>query len=228
MCFSAEASFGAAIGLTGIGAFSLTGVTSRRQVALAAVPLLFAAQQACEGFVWRVLEGAPYHVASSPLERAFLFFALFVWPPYVPLALSLVEPVRARRKALRAMAVVGAILGAYLMGCASLRPSNACIAFGNLYYWVQVDAPLKPLLPVAYLSAVAASLVVSSRRGTSLLAFVVVASFGIAAALYRAGFASVWCFFAALMSGLVALDVRIARRGVVHEADNAAATHFPP
>ncbi len=208
MCFSARVSFGAAVALSAIGVVAVRSVRSRRLVPLASIPFLFAAQQACEGGVWLVLERAPFHVQSTPLARAFLFFALFVWPAYVPAALFFVEPARARRAVLLAFTLVGTALGAYLMGCASLRASNACIAADNLYYWVQIDTALKPIMPFAYLSAIAAPLVISSVPRTSILAAVVIASFAMTGMLYRVGFASVWCFFAAILSGVVVLITR--------------------
>lgn len=155
--------------------------------------------------MWRVLERAPFHVASTPWARAYLFFALLVWPAYVPFALWMFEAVRERRRVLLGLLAGGSSLGLYLAACATLRDSNACIAFGNLYYWVQLDAPLKRVLLAMYLAAIVVPFLVSSGRGTKLLAIVTVASFGAAATLYRAGFASVWCFFAAVISGVIAV-----------------------
>jgi hypothetical protein len=211
VCFSATASFGMAATLTAIGGASVASARAARLLPLAAVPLLYAAQQASEGAVWLVLDRAPFHVASSPFAHAFLFFALFVWPVYVPAALLVAERRADRRKVLVACLAVGVVLGGYLMACATLRDSNACIAFGNLYYWVQVDSPVKRAVLAAYLASVVVPLALSSLRGAKLLALVVAVSFGVTAALYRAGFASVWCFFAAAISGLVAVSVRWAR-----------------
>ncbi len=208
MCFSATASFVASGALGAIGVASVRAAPSKRHVALAAIPVLFAAQQACEGALWLALERAPYHVGGTPLARAFLFFALFVWPAYVPFSLWIIE----RRASLAVLAATGAMLGAYLMGCATLRDANACVAFGNLYYWVQIDAPLKLATQLAYVALVAAPFVISSLRGTSWLALATVASSALAAMLYRAGFVSVWCFFAAALSGLVALIILRSRR----------------
>src|SRR5882757_8765544 len=155
MCFSATASFVASGALALIGGATVRAAPSKRFVPLAAIPLLFAAQQACEGALWLVLDRAPFHVGGTPLARAFLFFALFVWPAWVPLALFLVERQPEKRRVLGAFAIGGALLGAYLIGCATLRDANACMAFGNLYYWVQLDAPLKRVVPFVYLAFVA-------------------------------------------------------------------------
>jgi len=208
MCFSATASFVASGVLGAIGVASVRIAPSRRHLTLAAIPLIFAAQQACEGALWMTLAHEPFHVGGTPLARAFLFFALFVWPAYVPLSLWIVE----RRTVLAVFAAGGALLGAYLIGCATLRDANACVAFGNLYYWVQIDGPLKHAVLIVYVAFVAVPLALSSIRGTTLLAAAAVASCVLAMWLNRAGFVSLWCFFAAALSGMVALTILQSRR----------------
>lgn len=210
MCFSAPVSFAAAAGLAGIGALSLLGAAPKHRL-FAAVPLLFSAQQASEGALWLVLERAPFGKASHPVAQVFLFFALFVWPSYLPAALAVAEANADRRRVLWALSAVGTALGAYLMGCSVMRPSYACIAYDNLYYGVQIDGGLKPLAPFLYVSVILGSLLRSSLRGTSALAVLALVSFGAAGMLYRVGFASVWCFFAAVLSGCIALIARGAR-----------------
>jgi len=211
MCFSASASFVAAGALAIIGSATVRAAPTRRFVPLAAIPLLFAAQQACEGALWLALERAPFHVGGTPLARAFLFFALFVWPAWVPLSLFVVEEHPRKKRILAALSAGGAILGLWLIGCATLRDANACVAFGNLYYWVQIDAPMKHVVPAVYLAFVALPLALSSLRGSTLLAIATIGSCALSAAMSRAGFVSVWCFFAAALSGVVGLVVVRAR-----------------
>ncbi len=211
MCFSAPVSFVAAAALGAIGVVSLQGARSPRHLAFASIPLIFAAQQACEGVLWLALAKEPFHVGGTPLARIFLCFALFVWPFWIPTALAIAEPDRTRRISLSVMAIAGGALGAYLMTCATFRSSNACIAFGNLYYWIQLDAPLKPVAPLVYIALIAVPLATSSMRGTSALGAIALASFLATAWLTRAGFVSVWCFFAAILSGVIAVLARPSR-----------------
>lgn len=226
MCFSAEASFGAAAALVAIGALSVQGAPTRAHLPLAAVPLLFAAQQACEGTVWLVLERNPLGRSDSNLLRVYLFFALFLWPAYLPPALLLLEKEKPRKLALALFWTSGTILGAYLMACAASHNADACIAFGNLYYWVQIDAPFKGVVPYAYAMVIVASLLASSIPGTSLLAACVVVSFAVTGWLYRAGFISVWCFVAAMLGGVVAGAVRFgATRARDRQLDSTTARH---
>jgi len=204
MCFSARASFSAAVVLGAIGIHAVRAAPTRRHLGLAAIPLLFAAQQACEGALWLALEREPFHVGGTPLARAFLFFALMVWPAWVPAALALAEPSASRRRVLVGFAIAGAALGGYLLACATLRAANACVAFGNLYYWVQIDAAFKRAAPLVYVGVVIAPMILSTVRGTSWLAVAVGVAFVTTGLLYRAGFVSVWCFFAAILSGITA------------------------
>lgn len=204
MCFSAEASFTAAACLAGIGLVSVRRALPRRR-AFAAIPWIFAAQQAVEGLVWRTVAVAPWGRSDTALGRAFLFFALFVWPSYLPFSLALAETDPRRARGLWAAFAAGTAVGGYLFACATLRPSYVCIAFSNLYYGVQVDGAIKPVYPLVYLASVVAPLLLTSLRGGRALGALLVAAFSVAATLFRVGFASVWCFFAAVLSGVVAI-----------------------
>ena len=52
MCFSATASFSAGAVLLGIGKLTVQSAHRRREMPLAAIPLLFAIQQLSEGVIW--------------------------------------------------------------------------------------------------------------------------------------------------------------------------------
>lgn len=82
MCFSATASFSAALLLSIIGSFSIREVLVRRAyraLPLALTPIFFALQQLSEGAIWRLL-----HTGQQqwlPLFIAiFITFAYVLWP----------------------------------------------------------------------------------------------------------------------------------------------------
>ena len=52
MCFSATASYTAGVLLVGMGGVVLSRVREKREIAYAAIPLLFGIQQLSEGLVW--------------------------------------------------------------------------------------------------------------------------------------------------------------------------------
>lgn len=68
VCFSATADSVAAGVIGSVGIATLTQVRTRRDVPFASLPLLFAAHQFTEGFVWLSLEG---HISAAPVT----------WPP---------------------------------------------------------------------------------------------------------------------------------------------------
>ncbi len=208
MCFSAEASFAAGACLLGLGAASVRATRRRAQLPFAAIPLLFGVQQLVEGLIWRRLATAPWGKSDTLLGEAFLFFALLLWPFWMAFAAWCMETHLGRRRLLAPMIAAGLAIGLYLMGCAVFRPEYACIAQQHIYYGVQIDEAAKRPINVAYVLAIAAPLLVSSVRGTSLFGVAGIAAASLAAVLFRVGYASVWCFFAALLSAMVLWIVR--------------------
>src|SRR5687768_13908028 len=87
MCFSPQASFIASGSLTVLGIASWKLAKGKEKV-VAALPLLFAAQQLIEGGQWLFLQDGSY---SNVLAYAYLFFAFLVWPVYVPLLVFLMD-----------------------------------------------------------------------------------------------------------------------------------------
>ena len=101
MCFSAQASFLASVALfpLGVAAVGTTWNQDRRELLpLAATPLFFSLQQACEGFVWRWIEGPPLPSPEAPplpvvaASLAYLFFAYAFWPVWMPLTAVALHP----------------------------------------------------------------------------------------------------------------------------------------
>ncbi|GAC1352396.1 MAG: hypothetical protein NVS3B20_11300 [Polyangiales bacterium] len=207
MCFSAEASFGAATVLSFVGAIAIKGARRREQLPFAAIPLIFAAHQAVEGMLWIVLSHSPYWKSSHALVYAFLFFALALWPFYIPFSLWFMEPSGRRRTVLAGLSIAGFLIGAYLLACTVMRPVYSCVAAQHIYYYFQIDAPVRQAVIAAYVVVILCPWALSSVRGTLPFGLLAIASFVVAGYLFRTGFASVWCFFAAILSLFVAAIV---------------------
>lgn len=204
MCFSAEASLGVAAALLPAGAYGVVAArrTDRRYLPLAAVPVLFGVQQVCEAAVWAGLDrGDPG--AARAASVGFLFFALAVWPAWVPLAVATVEPDGRKRAAFLLLAAAGVLVGCvyYLPVAADGgRGLNPAVVGHSVRY----DFPAGPgpgwFWPALYLVAVAGPLLLSSDRRLRPLGVAVVAAAGVAYLAFREAFASVWCFLAAALS----------------------------
>ena len=160
---------------------------------LAAIPLLFAAQQLIEGFVWREAEAG--QVVSSAWVTAYVAFAKVLWPAYAPLAILLVEPVAQRRRLLAICAAAGLAISTDLARGLATYTQWAVQAEGHLRYATMQPVPL--WIAFAYVAVVAVALLASSRPAIRLFGLLALTGALIGALTAPLAFPSVWCFFAA-------------------------------
>ncbi len=200
MCFSASASFIAGASLLAVGAVTVSKVAQKTELPFAMIPVLFGLQQIVEGVIWLGLR------FDTPLLNAFMtqvysLFSHVLWPIYVPLAVLLLEPVRWRRRTLSAFLWVGAAVGLYLLYTLVRFPVRAEAVGGHILY---VSPHFYALVVMgAYLAATCISAFFSSHKAVVAFGVVALLSFIAAYGFYALWFISVWCFFAAIQSGLV-------------------------
>ncbi len=200
MCFSATVSFVAA-GLTGAaGAAALSRARGWREAPLAAVPLVFAAQQTAEGFLWLSLSGGP-SAATPALAFGFLFAAGVAWPVLTPVAVALVEPQPGRRRVAMVCAAIGVGVGGFFLAWLSSHSIFVAAQNGHIVY--DTGLPAKNAVAFAYVAATVAPLLISSSRAVNALGVVVAVGYAAAYFSYRDAFVSVWCFFAAAASAAI-------------------------
>lgn len=212
MCFSATASFSAAALLLGVGAPTLRLARHRRELALAAIPLLFAFQQLSEGVIWLTF-GHEAALLNAVLTHVYSFFSHVLWPIYVPLAVVLIEPPRPRRRTLWALVAIGLVVGLYLLYFllrypVVARPIGGHIRYVSPHFFAALTMTL-------YLLSTTVSPMLSAHRMVKVFGALALLSFGAAYYYYAYWFISVWCFFAALLSVTVFLHF-FARRGAGH------------
>jgi hypothetical protein len=198
MCFSAAASFVTA-GTTGvIGIISLTRVNERRELPLAATPILFALQQSVEGLLWLDLPLAPDGAITTGLTFIFLFFSEVFWPVYAPIAVLLIEPSEQRRRIIVFCAAVGVGVGLYLLWWILTQPYGAVILEGHIVY--VTGQKHSDAVALSYLAATSLPLVLSSRRTVVALGAIILVGSVVAYVSYWEALVSAWCFFAAAAS----------------------------
>jgi Family of unknown function (DUF6629) len=208
MCFSATASFTAAVIAGGIGVASVWKAARRRDFAvlpIAAFPVLFAAQQLVEGLLWLDLAQPEPGSCRPILVHAFLGYAEIFWPVFAPLAALLIEPERWRRRLIVVCLGVGMALSAYLFIKMIGSPYSASPATGHIVY--RNSATYLRGIEIPYVVSTTISLLLSSHRTIQLLASVILGGFAVAYWSYYQSYVSVWCFFAAVSSVLIYLFV---------------------
>lgn len=173
---------------------------------LAALPLLFGVQQAIEGVQWLVERPS---VACGVAGYGFLFFAFLVWPAYVPFATAAIETNPKRKAFLKFVAFSGVIGSLYLLVPYLTEPLTVVEHQRSILYDINVPGTVISL--PFYVFAVTSGLW-SSRRRVQLLGLTVLIGFFVAMFAYNYAFTSVWCFFAAVASVLVLLEVNYAAK----------------
>lgn len=199
ICFSANASILAGIALLGIGAITVRRAKSWTQLPYAAIPVAFGLQQMVEAYLWKAL---PVQSPTADVATTvYLLFSHVLWPILVPLAVLLIEPIAARRKLLLAPMAAGSVAAVAFLIALFTAPVSALIEGKHIAYH----------LPHRHQAAILTLYIIGTCLAPLLSSHKTVRYFGIAItvaliaswAAYLNWFASVWCFFAALMSGLI-------------------------
>ena len=203
MCFSATASFIAsgALGTAGTVTLKQAGASASRPIA--AVPLFFGIQQLLEGVLWLSLGEPRIHAAAA---LGFLLFSHVFWPVYLPYAVWKEETGPTRRKVLARFVWFGGAVSLYLLYYVLRGPVSATLMGHGIAYVVPL--PNLAVIPGAYVLAACGSCFVSSHKFIRVFGMALVASLAIAYAYYQYAFASVWCFFAAILSLIIFVHLR--------------------
>lgn len=201
MCFSATASFATAGFLAVAGIISITRIQSRRELPLAAIPIIFAVQQAVEGVLWLDLAGAPEGPVAAGLVLLFLILAEVFWPVYVPVTMLVMERDEGRRRFLVPLLAIGAFVAADRLWNIASAPYGARILCGHVVYVAEYRFNIA--MGLAYLAAVSLPLLMSTQRAVAVLGGIVLLGCLTSYLLYREAFVSVWCFFAAAASAVI-------------------------
>ena len=204
MCFSASASFtaGGLLLVAGMAAQKLVRRSAERFYA--AIPLLFAIQQLAEGVVWVTFGEASPRV-NTWATQFYSFFSHVLWPVYVPIAAWLLEPDARRRRLLAAVCGAGLAIGVYLLYTMFAypivaRPTGGHVEYDSPHFYVAVSMAL-------YLLATTVSLLLSTHARVRLFGALALGSAVLAYAFLTRWFISVWCFFAAVLSLCVLLQL---------------------
>jgi hypothetical protein len=196
MCFSASVSFGAAAILVLTGVAALTKVRTLSELPLAAVPLLFAAQQAIEGFLWRAVPDGRDHTVA--LATLFTTIGLIVWPLLIPVAIALVEREAPRRLAMLLLVPAGIGVAVNYAAILLSRPYRAW-PVGHTLTYVN-NHPISPVMLGIYILCTCTPPLLSASRTLMLFGIIAIAGLAISLVAFYESFISVWCFFAALAS----------------------------
>lgn len=219
MCFSAEASF-AASGVLAASSVAIHRVPKEKSsVPLALFPAIFATHQFIEGVVWLNHDGVLPDTYRAVAVSAYALIAYVLWPVFVPFAALMTERQRKRRIIMLLCQAIGLGVGLSLLISFLRHPIGVSVDCCSLSYHVHAQE----WLTVPYLIAVTIPFLVSSQRGLALFGVALAASCAAAAIVASAlTFPSVWCFFAAILSGGLYLHFKAAVQTSEHRPHTSA------
>ena len=212
MCFSAEASFAGGIVISAIGVATVTKVHKSSQLVFASIPLFFGIQQITEGVLWLTLPN-PDNVSIQKFSTyLFLIMADVLWPMMIPLSVFFMEENQKKKKILRLLLILGACLSTYYATCLVLFNVNPEIMGYHIHYHTGFPKSLALITFAIYLTVTITPLFISSIKKTHLLGMLMFLSCAVTAIFFTQYLTSVWCFFAALISGVIFWILRDSKR----------------
>lgn len=209
MCFSAPVSFAASVLLLPAGFYGLRLASQHnpRYLPLAAIPIAFGTQQACEGLVWLGME------ASSSTEVrlgafGFLAFAYWFWLFWAPWAVACSETNPIVRRVGWSLGILGFAYGALLYLPLVFQPN--WLAVQVFHHSIEYDTRLifdpwfsQEVDRVVYALIILLPFALASNPALKGFGATIALSAIASHWLLHQVFVSVWCFFAAILSLLI-------------------------
>ena len=213
MCFSPTGDLVGGVVVVGIGVDACLHLKRRFEyVAIAALPIALGLHQIDEAFVWWWLQG---HVGSAMGHAAmwiYLVFALVVLPTLVPLVVFFFTPRSSRRWRLAPFIVLGAVVSAILFEAMWVGHPMARLGTYHLAYTIGLRHGV--VIIGLYIVATCGPLLASGFRAMQWFGIANLVMVIVLALLVASGFTSLWCFYAALVSGAIALHLRFSAPAV--------------
>lgn len=208
MCFSASASFIASGVLIGASALSYKQASTTESKWLATIPFVFGVQQLAEGMIWLNLDKNLFPETFPFSRNFFLFIAWIVWPSYIPLIFRKFitnSRFRSLSTALLTGGITISIINSYTL---FTQPIEVNIDGHHiLYEWT---SPLKLgfTISIIYVICTLVPPFLTENRKLYLLGAAHVIMFAVTYILMRDYLVSVWCFLAAISSGIIYWIIR--------------------
>jgi hypothetical protein len=220
MCFSAEASFAGGVIITAIGIGVVTKVHKPSQLLFACIPIFFGIQQFTEGVLWVTIPNPEYVNIEKAATYIFLFMADVLWPLLIPVSILLMEEDNRKKKILWYLFFAGLLVSLYY---------TYCLVFLNVTprimgYHIRYNSDFSKLIAIPafilYLVATIPPLFISSIKRMHIFGTLMLLSCIVTAIFFTQYLTSVWCFFAALISGVIFWILRDSKRNLAIEKLN--------
>ena len=208
MCFSPVGDLVGGAVVVAIGVDACRHVNGRSEyLAIAVLPLLLGLHQVDETFVWWGLQGrVPVDVGNVAMW-IYLVFALVVLPALVPAMLAIFEPSSHRRRRYIPFVLLGLVVSGVLLE--AMLVANPTAHLGRYHISYSLGLQHGVVIIGLYIAATCGSFLVSGNRSLVWFGVANLVAVIVLAVLCANGFTSLWCFYAALVSGAIAVHLRL-------------------
>ena len=203
MCFSAEASLAGGVIISAIGVVTVTKVHKPSQILFASIPLFFGLQQFTEGILWLTIPNPGHGDLLTFSTFLFLIMADVLWPVLIPLSVLMMEADEKKKKIIRLLLLAGLSVSAYYGYCLITHHVRPEIVGFHIQYNSDFPDAMAYISFAVYLIATIPPLFVSSIKKTHFMGWLMLFSCTVTAIFFTQFLTSVWCFFAALISGVI-------------------------
>jgi hypothetical protein len=206
MCFSAISSFSASIIIGGIGVSTVKKTTAKKDTFFASIPIIFAIQQFCEGFIWLSISNLSFAEFQTFFTYAFLFFAWSVWPALLPYSLYAMEENEQRKKFIYYLYLIGLGIGSASLYTLYSGQPFAYISSFHIDYALaspQSNNAFVSMYEIFYVLCTLAPMFISSVKNMKVFGILNVMALCISYIFFTNSIPSTWCFFAAILSGCI-------------------------
>jgi hypothetical protein len=203
MCFSAGASFAGGVIISAIGVATIREVHKPSQLVFACIPIFFGVQQIVEGCLWLTLPNIDYLNIQKVTTYLFLVLAQVLWPTLIPVSVLLMEESGRRKRSMRILLAMGLALSVYYIFCLIFFNVTPEITGYHILYTTTFPDVFSIPAFIVYLIVTITPLFISSIKRMHLMAILMFLSCVITAIFFTQYLISVWCFFAALISGVI-------------------------
>jgi hypothetical protein len=203
MCFSPEASFAGGVIISAIGVATIRKIHNPSQIVFASIPLFFGIQQVAEGFLWMTLPDHDFLNVQKISTYLFLIMAQVIWPSMIPASIMLMADNIKRKKLLSIFSGIGFSLSMYYAFCLFTFTVTPQISGYHILYKNDFPPSLSNPAFAVYLIVTVTPLFISGIKRTWILGILMSLSCLVTAFFFTQYLTSVWCFFAALISGVI-------------------------
>jgi hypothetical protein len=209
MCFSPEGDLIGGLVVTAIGVDACLHLRGRTEYRLIApFPILLGLHQIDETFVWWQLQGHVAHSVGVVAMWIYLLFAFVVLPTLVPTMVLMLEA-RERRRIIAPFLALGVVTSVVLLETMLVGHPSATLGTYHVAYTIGLQHGM--VIVGLYIFATCGSMLASGLRNVVWFGAANVVAVIVLAKLSANGFTSLWCFYAALASGAIALHLRFAK-----------------